>query len=81
MLNEAASLRFGLRPRDDGGDLAGNVVSKMPTSDLALAVTNSGLDGYITGATVFVDNKSVLDGGREHGAAFFWQEHGEAGSG
>jgi len=39
-------------------DLAGNV-SSMPSSDLALAVTNSGLDGYITGATVFVDSNQT----------------------
>jgi hypothetical protein len=44
-------------------DLAGNVVGSVPTDTLALAVTNSGLDGYITGATVFVDNKDVLSGG------------------
>uniref|UniRef100_UPI0038BBD03F Ig-like domain-containing protein n=1 Tax=Limnohabitans sp. TaxID=1907725 RepID=UPI0038BBD03F len=48
-------------------DAAGNVVQDIPSNtlsdDLALAVTNSGLDGYITGATVFVDNKAVSKGG------------------
>ena len=44
-------------------DVAGNTVVQIPAGDLALAVTNSGLDGYITGATVFVDNKDVASGG------------------
>ena len=43
-------------------DVAGNV-SVVAARELALAVTNSGLDGYITGAVIFVDNKAVADGG------------------
>ena len=45
-------------------DVAGNV-SNIASQNLALAVTNSGLDGYITGAVIFADqnNNRTLDAG------------------
>ncbi|NDC60475.1 MAG: Ig-like domain-containing protein, partial [Betaproteobacteria bacterium] len=58
------SPQYGYQVAASVSDLAGNVKA-IEGHQLDLAVTNSGLDGYITGATVFVDNNAsgTLDAG------------------